>query len=121
MDLGQAPTNYAIETAMDRVASFLKMDRLALRQRNLIRSDQFPYLIPSGSTYDSGDYHAVIEKVLTAADYPTLLANRDHLRHEGMMAGIGIALASSQVEETPRSSPCLMSRTKLRLGWSLVK
>ena len=67
------------------------MDRLALRQRNLIRSDQFPYLIPSGSTYDSGDYHAVIEKVLTAADYPTLLANRDHLRDEGMMAGIGIA------------------------------
>ena len=59
---GQAPTNYAIETAMDRVASFLKMDRLALRQRNLIRSDQFPYLIPSGSTYDSGDYHAVIDK-----------------------------------------------------------
>ena len=88
---GQAPTNYAIETAMDRVASFLQMDRLDLRQRNLIRSDQFPYLIPSGSTYDSGDYHAVIEKVLTAADYPTLLANRDHLRDEGMMAGIGIA------------------------------
>ena len=73
---------------MDRVASFLKMDRLALRQRNLI-SEQFPYLIPSGSTYDSGDYHAVIEKVLTAADYKH--ADRDHLRDEGMMAGIGIA------------------------------
>ena len=65
---GQAPTNYAIETAMDRVAEYLGMDRLALRQKNLIRKDQFPYLIPSGSYYDSGDYHAVIDKVLAAAN-----------------------------------------------------
>ena len=33
---GQAPTNYALETAMDRVAAFLDIDRLALRQHNLI-------------------------------------------------------------------------------------
>ncbi len=26
----------------------------------MIRHDEFPYLIPSGSTYDSGDYHTVI-------------------------------------------------------------
>ena len=88
---GQAPTNYAIETAMDRVANFLKMDRLVLRQHNLIRADQFPYLIPSGSTYDSGDYHTVIDKVLDAADYSALVATRDRLRTEGMMAGIGVA------------------------------
>ncbi|NDA18874.1 MAG: hypothetical protein EBZ11_05475, partial [Alphaproteobacteria bacterium] len=34
-------------TAMDRVAEYLGMDRLALRQHNLIRADQFPYLIPA--------------------------------------------------------------------------
>jgi len=88
---GQAPTNYALETAMDRVAGFLQMDRLALRQHNLIKAAEFPYLIPSGSTYDSGDYHAVIDKVLTAANYPTLVAECDQLRQNGMMAGIGIA------------------------------
>jgi len=57
----------------------------------LIRAYQFPYLIPSGSTYDSGDYHTVIEKTLAAADYPALVAERDRLRDAGMMAGIGIA------------------------------
>ena len=88
---GQAPTNYALETALDRVAAYLKKDRLAVRQHNLIRADQFPYLIPSGSTYDSGDYHTVIDKVLAEADYSALLAERDRLREEGMMAGIGIA------------------------------
>ena len=43
---GQAPTNYALETAMDRVAAFLDMDRLALRQHNFIKSDEFPYFDP---------------------------------------------------------------------------
>ena len=88
---GQAPTNYAIETAIDRVAAYLQMDRLALRQHNLIRADEFPYLIPSGSTYDSGDYHQVIDKVLAAAEYPKLVARCAELRNSGMMAGIGIA------------------------------
>jgi 2-furoyl-CoA dehydrogenase large subunit len=88
---GQAPTNYAIETMMDRVAAHLGMDRIAFRRKNLIRADQFPYQIPSGSTYDSGDYHTVIDKVLDHADYPALLAERDRLRDEGMCAGIGIA------------------------------
>ncbi len=88
---GQSPTNYAIETMMDRVAAHLGMDRLELRRRNLIRKEQFPYLIPSGTTYDSGDYHTVIDKVLLHADYDALVAERDRLRAEGQCAGIGIA------------------------------
>lgn len=88
---GQSPTNYAIETMMDRIAAHLGMDRIELRRRNLIRADQFPYTIPSGSTYDSGDYHTVIEKVLTGADYAGMIAERDRLRADGLCAGIGIA------------------------------
>ena len=57
----------------------------------MIRHDEFPYLIPSGSTYDSGDYHTVIDKVLARAGYDDLIAERDRLRAAGMLAGIGIA------------------------------
>jgi 2-furoyl-CoA dehydrogenase large subunit len=60
---GQAPTNYAIETAIDKVAAATGIERIEVRRRNFIRKEEFPYLIPSGSTYDSGDYHAVVEKV----------------------------------------------------------
>ena len=56
---GQSPTNYAIERTVDEVANRLGLDRLEVRRRNMIRHDEFPYLIPSGSTYDSGDYHTV--------------------------------------------------------------
>jgi 3-oxo-Delta1-steroid hydratase/dehydrogenase large subunit len=88
---GQSPTNYAIERTIEEVARHRGLDRLELRRRNLIRADEFPYLIPSGTTYDSGDYHAVIDKVLARADYRGLIAERDRLRAQGMLAGIGIA------------------------------
>ena len=88
---GQAPTNYAIERAIEEVARQRGLDRLEVRRRNLIRADEFPYLIPSGTTYDSGDYHAVIDKVLARADYGGLVAERDRIRAQGSLAGIGLA------------------------------
>jgi 2-furoyl-CoA dehydrogenase large subunit len=88
---GQAPTNYAIETMMDRVAEACGLDRIELRKRNFIRKEQFPYLIPSGTYYDSGDYHTVAEKVLTHVNYAALVAERNRLRSSGMLAGIGIS------------------------------
>lgn len=88
---GQAPTNYALETGMDKVARFLGIDRIELRRRNMIRSDQFPYLIPSGTTYDSGDFEAVMNKTLAAGHDHDLRRQRDALRAQGLLAGIGIS------------------------------
>lgn len=88
---GQAPTNYAIESGIDKVARFLKMDRVELRKRNLIGKDEFPYLIPSGTRYDSGDYETVLDKALAAAPFDAILQERDNLRAQGLLAGIGIA------------------------------
>jgi 2-furoyl-CoA dehydrogenase large subunit len=88
---GQSPTNFAIERMMEEVANHRGLDRLELRRRNLIRAEEFPYLIPSGTTYDSGDYHAVVDKVVARADYPGLVAERDRLRKAGLLAGVGIA------------------------------
>ncbi len=88
---GQSPTNYALETAVDRVAAHLGIDRVEVRRRNFIRKDQFPYLIPSGTTYDSGDYHAVLDKALAEAKFDELVAMRDAARKAGKLAGIGVS------------------------------
>ncbi len=88
---GQSPTNYAIETMVDRVAEAVGLDRVEVRRRNFIRADEFPYLIPSGTRYDSGDYHAVVDKVLARVDWTALVAERDALRAGGTLAGIGVA------------------------------
>jgi 2-furoyl-CoA dehydrogenase large subunit len=88
---GQSPTNFAIETAVDRVAAALALDRIEVRRRNFIRKEEFPYLIPSGTRYDSGDYHTVVDKVLAHVEWPKLARERERLRQEGRLAGIGIA------------------------------
>jgi 2-furoyl-CoA dehydrogenase large subunit len=80
-----------LETGIDKVAQHLGMDPLEVRRRNLIRSDEFPYMIPSGTKYDSGDYHTVLEKLLDLADYESLVERRDQRREDGVLAGIGIA------------------------------
>jgi 2-furoyl-CoA dehydrogenase large subunit len=76
---------------MDEVANALGLDPLEVRKRNMIRVNEFPYLIPSGTTYDSGDYETVIAKVLADTSYNELVKERDKLRAEGKLAGIGIA------------------------------
>jgi len=88
---GQSPTNYAIEAAIDKIAAATGLDRLEVRRRNFIRKEEFPYLIPSGTRYDSGDYHTVVDKVLAHVDWGALERERDRLRQSGMLAGIGIA------------------------------
>jgi 2-furoyl-CoA dehydrogenase large subunit len=88
---GQSPTNYAIERTIDEVANKLGLDRLEVRRRNLIRHDEFPYLIPSGTSYDSGNYEAVMEKVFARVPYESLIEERDRLRRQGLLAGIGLA------------------------------
>ncbi|MEE2654617.1 MAG: xanthine dehydrogenase family protein molybdopterin-binding subunit [Pseudomonadota bacterium] len=88
---GQAPTNFAIETMVDKVAFELGLGRDEIRRRNLIRSDEFPYRIPSGSEYDSGDYHNVLSKLQKTADWDGLIAKRNKLRNSGKLAGVGLS------------------------------
>jgi CO/xanthine dehydrogenase Mo-binding subunit len=88
---GQAPTNYAIESVVDEAARMLGLDRIEIRRRNFIQPAQFPYRIPSGTEYDSGDYPAVLAKAVSLADLPALERRRDQARADGQLAGIGIA------------------------------
>ena len=115
---GQSPTNYAIETAIDRVAVAVGLDRIEMRRRNFIRKDEFPYLIPSGTRYDSGDYHTVVAKVLDHTDFAALENERDRLRQEGLCPH-GIAPpALSRAAAIQPSSRCSIRRTRRRRGWN---
>lgn len=109
---GQSPTNYAIETMMDKVANAVGLDPLELRRRNLIQHHEFPYLIPSGTKYDSGNYQAVVEKVVNHVDYEALKQERDRLRASGMLAGIGIATCLEPSGGNSAFEPLLNEKNK---------
>ena len=86
---GQGPTNLAIERAIDEVADALGLDPLEVRRRNMIRAEEFPYLSPAAPIRQRR-LPAVIDKVL-AARARSAERERDALRAEGRLAGIGIA------------------------------
>ncbi len=109
---GQSPTNYAIETAIEKVAQATGLDRIEVRQRNFIRKSEFPYLIPSGTRYDSGDYHGLVDKVLTHVDYPALVRERDRLRASGLLAGIGLAACLEPSGGNSAFEPLLNEKNK---------
>ena len=88
---GQSPHNFAIERTMDLVARDLGIDRVELRLRNFIQPEQFPYEIPGGAVYDSGNYPGAAEIAIKQARMEDLLAEQAQARAAGRLFGIGIA------------------------------
>lgn len=88
---GQAPHNYVLERSLDLIARELGLDRVELRRRNYIPPEAFPYRIPSGAIYDSGDFPGVLERALRHAGWEQLLAEQARARAAGRLVGLGVA------------------------------
>ncbi len=88
--MGPPPHFFVLEQMMDIAARDLNIDVAEIRRRNYIQPDQFPYTIPSGNEYDSGEYEAALDKVLEMADYKNLRQQQAEARKEGRHLGIGV-------------------------------
>ncbi|CAB1370812.1 xanthine dehydrogenase family protein molybdopterin-binding subunit [Denitratisoma oestradiolicum] len=88
--MGPPPHNLVLESMMDLAARHLGLDPAEIRRRNYIRPEQFPYTIPSGNEYDSGQYEKVLDEVLALADYPALREEQRLAREQGRLVGIGV-------------------------------
>jgi CO/xanthine dehydrogenase Mo-binding subunit len=93
---GAEVSNWMLERLVDMAAHELEMDRIELRRRNLIGADQFPYRTPTGNIYDSGNYQAVLDRLLEIADYDHWVAERDKRRAEGRHIGIGVVASNER-------------------------
>ncbi|MFI5045483.1 MAG: xanthine dehydrogenase family protein molybdopterin-binding subunit [Acidimicrobiia bacterium] len=82
-----------IERMIDLAADELGMDPVALRRRNFIPPDEFPYTTVMGATYDVGDYDAALTKALELAGYDALLAEQQARRDRGDTKLLGIGLS----------------------------
>jgi CO/xanthine dehydrogenase Mo-binding subunit len=88
---GADPGNLILERLVDATAEELGLDRAEVRRRNFIQPEQFPFKVPTGNTYDSGDYEAVLDKALKLADVDGWRAEQAKARAEGRYIGIGLA------------------------------
>jgi carbon-monoxide dehydrogenase large subunit len=88
---------FVMERVMDRLAAELGLDRVAIRRRNFIQPDEFPYDVgvtfqDGGPTvYDSGDYPAGLDRLVREIDYDDFEARREAAHADGRRIGLGIA------------------------------
>ena len=82
---------HTIERLVDKAADAIGMDPAEFRMKNFIRKDQFPYTSATGWEYDSGDYHAALQKALDQIGYGDLLKEQAEKRAQGELMGIGIS------------------------------
>ena len=94
---GQPEASIMMERVIDRIASELAIDPVAVRLKNLIQPQQFPYTTAGGITIDSGNYQAAFERALEVADYPHWRAEQasSRVRSDGKLLGVGVATTAS--------------------------
>jgi aerobic carbon-monoxide dehydrogenase large subunit len=80
-----------IERLIDKAARDLGVDRLALRRKNFIRPEQFPYRTGVNVEYDSGDYEKSLAEALRLSHYDDLIRQRDEARKRGELVGVGVS------------------------------
>jgi aerobic carbon-monoxide dehydrogenase large subunit len=88
---GRPEAIYVIERLVDIAAQELSIDRVALRRRNLVPPDAFPFTNGVGITYDNGEYKNGMDAALRLADWSGFPARRAESRARGMLRGIGLA------------------------------
>ncbi len=109
---GRPEATFVIERLLDIAARRLGMDRIALRRRNLVRRAQMPYTSATGLVYDSGNFRANMDAVMTLADWRGFPARRRNAKKRGLLAGIGIA----NYVECPVGAPSEYVRVTVREG-----
>ena len=82
---------YALERLMDVIARELGMSPYALRERNWVKPEQFPYRAVAGAVLDSGNYHALAHEVMNKAQALGLFDKQAQARAQGRLYGIGLA------------------------------
>jgi carbon-monoxide dehydrogenase large subunit len=91
---GRPEATYAIERAMDALATKMGVDPMELRRRNYIRKEQFPYTAFTGLVYDSGDHEAAADMAAGLADYAGKRARQATQNVPGATKRLGIGVCS---------------------------
>lgn len=89
---GKMQQGFLVERLLDMGARKLGLSPIEIRMRNFVASDQMPYETPTGAMLDGGDYALALTRVTENLQYGDLIKERDRLRKEGRLAGVGLSM-----------------------------
>jgi carbon-monoxide dehydrogenase large subunit len=88
---GRPEANYMLERVIDEAARVTGIDPMKLRRRNFIKPKAMPYKTAVGTTIDSGEFEALLDKALILADYDGFKRRRREAARQGKYRGLGIS------------------------------
>jgi carbon-monoxide dehydrogenase large subunit len=98
---GRPEASYCLERVVDEAARVSGIDPIKLRRRNLIPSKAMPYKTAVGTTYDSGDFAAVVERGLALADYEGFNTRKRESKKRGLLRGRGVCFVLEHAGGSP--------------------
>jgi carbon-monoxide dehydrogenase large subunit len=87
---GRPEANYFMERLIAAAAREMGIDQVEMRKINHIKPEEMPYKTASGTTYDSGDFSALLDKALELADVKGFAARKEESKKKGKLRGLGI-------------------------------
>ena len=102
---GRPEAIFVLERAMDQAARELGVDGFELRRKNFIKPDQFPYKAAVGVTYDVGEFSALMDQAMIAADVAGFPARK---HSDGKLRGIGLSYYIESILGDPRETTRLV-------------
>lgn len=84
---GRPEATFLLERIVETAAHEMGIDPAEIRRRNFITT--FPYATPVGLTYDTGDYHATLNRAIELADVAGFAARRAESEAKGLKRGLG--------------------------------
>ncbi len=88
---GRPEATYLLERLVDKAARQLGMDRIELRRKNLIRTEQFPYQTQVALQYDTGNYQATLDLALKSIDHAGYAKRKQATEAKGKLRGFGVS------------------------------
>src|SRR5438046_8811650 len=88
---GRPEAAYLLERMIEAGAAALKIDRADIRKKNFIPKFEHGYQTKVALTYDSGNYSAAFDKLLTMFDYKKFRTEQEAARKQGKLIGVGFS------------------------------
>ncbi|MEM1299286.1 MAG: xanthine dehydrogenase family protein molybdopterin-binding subunit, partial [Pseudomonadota bacterium] len=87
---GKPESTLTLERLIDLAAGELGLDKAEIRRRNLITPARLPVATPMGETMDSGDFPAMLDAALAAADWVGTTERKQVARAQGLRRGASV-------------------------------
>jgi len=88
---GRPEATHNVERILDKLADEIGMDPAALREKNFIQPDEFPFTNNFGLIYDSGNYQGTLDRAKELVGYDALRQQQAQGRQTGKYLGIGLS------------------------------